>query len=125
MTTQPIQPLFIDEHGTLRFRANAIVRYLLDKGGIDLNQLAELKFSDDDQMQFAQLIGYSLSGFGELNYTTNAVYDAAERMAREGITEEQARIVVLTELLEVLRDELREPIALLYGKHPDDLRSEG
>lgn len=28
-----IQPLYTDEHGTLRFKSNAIVRYLLDNGG--------------------------------------------------------------------------------------------
>jgi hypothetical protein len=120
----PIQPLYTDEHGTLRFRSNAIVRYLLDHGGIDMNRLATLPFDDEDRMQFAQLIGYSLAGFGELNYTTNAVYDAAERMAREGITEDEARIVVLTEHLEALRDDLREPMARLFGVHPDDLGRE-
>ena len=73
----PIQPLYTDEHGTLRFKANAIVRYLLDNGGIDLNALAELDFSDDDRMQFAQLIGYSLCGFGDLSYTSDDVYDEA------------------------------------------------
>jgi len=124
MVAQPIQPLTTDQRGTIRFRSNAIVRYLLDNGGIDLNRLAALDFSDEDRMQFAQLIGYSLSGFGELNYTTNDVYDAAERMASEGITEDQARITVLTEHFEALRDELREPMARLFGVHPDDLGKE-
>jgi hypothetical protein len=36
----PIQPLYTDEHGTVRFRANALVRFLLDNGGIDMNKLA-------------------------------------------------------------------------------------
>lgn len=33
----PIQPLYTDEHGVIRFKANAIVRFLLDKGGYNLN----------------------------------------------------------------------------------------
>jgi len=121
---QPIQPLYMDKHDTLRFQQNAIVRYLLDHGGIDMNRLAMLPFEDEDRMQFAQLIGYSLSGFGELSYTTNTVYDAAERMARLGITEEQARIVVMSEHLTDLRDALRKPMARLFGVHPDDLGGE-
>lgn len=75
---QPIQPLATDEHGTVRFRSNAIVRYLLDNGGIDMNKLACIEFPQEDREQFAQLIGYSLSGFGELDYVTDETYSAAE-----------------------------------------------
>lgn len=38
--THPIQPLIVDEHGTVRFKPNAIVEHLLDNGGIDMNQIA-------------------------------------------------------------------------------------
>ena len=63
----PIQPLAKDERGVLRFKANAIVRHLLDTHpDCDLNRLACMDFTDDDRQQFAQLIGYSLSGYGEL-----------------------------------------------------------
>ena len=54
----PIQPLAPDERGTLRFKPNAIVRWLLDEGPFDLNQIAMKQFSVEDQEQFAQLIGY-------------------------------------------------------------------
>jgi len=74
----PIQPLVKDEHGVLRFKENKIVSYLLDNGGIDLNMLAVLQFDQNDYEQFAQLIGYSLDGFGTLSYVTDEVYDAAE-----------------------------------------------
>ena len=72
------QPLKKDAQGVIRFKANEIVRYLLDNGGIDLNQLACLDFTDEDRQQFAQLIGYSLSGYGELSYVSDEAYDAAE-----------------------------------------------
>lgn len=87
--TPPDQPLVDDEHGTRRFRQNAIVRYLLDNGGIDLNALAVLEFSAEDQMQFAQLIGYSLSGYGDLDYVTDEAYQrAANQTAKpEGLIE--------------------------------------
>lgn len=67
----PMQPVYVDKHGTNRFVENRIVRYLLDNGGIDMNAIARLNFPDDHQEQFAQLIGYSLSGFAELDYVTD------------------------------------------------------
>lgn len=64
-----------------RFKGNAIVRYLLDAGPFDLDHLAMLPFSNADRQQFAQLIGYSLDGYGELSYVTDAAY---ARGVREG-----------------------------------------
>ncbi len=80
--THPMQPVVRDKTGVLRFQANAIARYLLDHGGIDLNRLALLDFTDDDRMQFAQLIGYSVSGYSELDYASDESVDAADEMAR-------------------------------------------
>lgn len=68
----PIQPLANDEHGVLRFKPNAIVRHLLDAHPTcDMNRLACMDFTDDDRQQFAQLIGYSLSGYGDLGYVSD------------------------------------------------------
>ena len=78
MIQHPIQQLYKDKHGTIRFRKNAIVRFLLDAGPYDLNDLSIMNFSDNDWEQFAQLIGYSLCGFGELSYVSDAAYDRAE-----------------------------------------------
>jgi hypothetical protein len=75
----PNQPLALDGQGVVRFKQNAMVRYLLDNGGVDLNQLALVSFSDEDRAQFAQLIGYSLCGFGDLSYVSNRAYAAAAR----------------------------------------------
>ena len=74
----PLQPLLIDEHGTVRFKANAIVIYLLDAGPYDMNTLALMPWSDEDREQFAQLIGYSLSGFGDLSYVSDETFAAAQ-----------------------------------------------
>ena len=52
---QPIQPLEKDEHGVVRFRANKVVQYLLDNGGIDMNDLAVVDFPREDREQFAQI----------------------------------------------------------------------
>jgi hypothetical protein len=120
-TKHPIQPLVTDDRGTVRFKANAIVRHLLDHGGIDMNQLASLDFSDEDRMQFAQLIGYSVSGFGELSYVDDETYGSAEAMCATGVSDLEARNAVMREQLAQLRAALRDPMAALFGVHPDDL----
>lgn len=79
----PIQPVFHDEHGVVRFKENKIVRYLLDNGGIDMNRIAILGFDQNDQEQFAQLIGYSVSGFGGLSYVSDDVYNAADELVEK------------------------------------------
>jgi hypothetical protein len=77
----PMQPIVRDEHGVARFRANPIVRHLLDHGGIDMNAIARLDFPREAREQFAQLIGYSVSGASELDYVSDAVVDAAREQA--------------------------------------------
>ena len=76
----PMQPVYTDGAGVTRFRENGIVRWLLDWStprGMGLNELARMRFSDDERAQFAQLIGYSLSGYGELSYVSNEAFEAA------------------------------------------------
>ena len=121
----PIQPLAKDSEGTLRFKENALIRFLLDNGKHDLNDLASMDFSQEDREQFAQLIGYSLSGFSELSYVSDEAYHAAARMAKEGMSEKDARIKYLTELVSTLRKGLREPMAELFGVDPSDLKGRG
>ncbi|MBC8009196.1 MAG: hypothetical protein H7067_03770 [Burkholderiales bacterium] len=76
-----LQPIALDADGVARFKKNAIVNFLHEKGGFDMNALARMEFSDDDRMQFAQLIGYSTSGFGELGYVPLHVADVADDVA--------------------------------------------
>jgi hypothetical protein len=71
------QPLVVKD-GVVRFQENAIVRYLLDHGGIDLNRIAMLDFNNADRAQFAQLIGYSLSGYSEFDFVSDELYERAE-----------------------------------------------
>lgn len=124
----PIQPLTKDKHGVLRFKKNALVDALLTHGqntGLGLNQLATQFYADehkDDWCQLAQLIGYSLSGFGELSYVDDVTYDVASAMADGKVHEDKARIEVLERELKAIRDGLRMPVARLFGIHPDDLK---
>ena len=73
----PVQPLILDKNGTVRFKKNRMVEFLLDAGPFDMNTLAAMEFSDEDREQFAQLIGYSLSGFADLIYVSDETYERA------------------------------------------------
>ena len=73
MSALPMQPVYVDDDGAARFQANAIVRFLLEEGPYDMNSLALRYFSVEDRVQFAQLIGYSITGFIELSYVSDEV----------------------------------------------------
>lgn len=76
----PMQPVVTDDHGVQRFKENRIVRFILDQGGVDLNQIGAMDFPQEDQEQFAQLIGYSLCGFEELSYVSDKEVKRAHGM---------------------------------------------
>jgi len=119
MPKQPIQPIVEG-----RFTANKIVEHLLDNGGIDMNQLAVRNFSDEDRQQFAQLIGYSLSGYADLSYVSDEAYDAAQAMADDPtIKDYKARNKVLTAQLNEARDHVRNAAVSLFRINPDDLNA--
>lgn len=68
----PMQPIALDSEGVARFRANPLVRFLLDAGPFTMNTLAVLpNIPAEDRAQFAQLIGYSVSGYGDLSYAVD------------------------------------------------------
>jgi len=64
----PMQPVVLDQDKVARFKKNKIVEFLLDAGKFNMNDLAMMNFTKEDRSQFAQLIGYSVSGFGDLSY---------------------------------------------------------
>lgn len=122
--THPIQPLIDDGKGVTRFKKNQIVSDLLDfaqERGFGLNEIVRGKYEREDREQFAQLIGYSHSGAGDLGYVSDEVWQAALAM-QEGSTELEARNAYLRERLKTIRDGMRQAIAELYGVHPDDLQ---
>jgi hypothetical protein len=79
----PMQPISLDRYKVARFKVNEIVRFLLDAGPFDMNQLACMKFSKDDRWQFAQLIGYSVSGIGDLHYADPEQLAEADRIVEK------------------------------------------
>lgn len=89
---------------------------------MSLNDIAVRDYSDDDRQQLAQLIGYSLSGYSELSsYVDDDAYNAASSMGVGEKSEKDARIETLTATLNEFRAAVREPVAKLFGVHPDDL----
>lgn len=84
--SNPMQPFILDEP-VVRFKGNKIVEALLEfarKGRqVDLNDIACMDFSQDDRCQFAQLIGYSLSGYHELSYVSDDHAKAATKAAKK------------------------------------------
>lgn len=80
----PMQPLEIAPGNVLRFKQNAIVRFLLDHAqqtGMSLNKLVIMPFKTSDWDQFHQLTGYSVSGFCELSHVSEAAKDRAYKAA--------------------------------------------
>lgn len=120
----PIQPLLPEDGGGLRFKSNKIVEHVYDfaeKNGLELNKIAMMDFSDDDRQQFAQLLGYSFGGYGNLNCVDGDAYSAAQNIAN-GQEQSVARINALEHELAALRAALREPMARLFDINPNDLK---
>jgi len=79
MRKHPVQPLIKEEDGTLRFKENKIVKFLRETSKYNLNDLHSMPFDIEDWKQFNQLIGYSLSGYGELSYVNDEDYKRASQ----------------------------------------------
>lgn len=114
----PIQPLYVDANEILRFNSNKIVAYLAEGR---LNEIASMGFSNQDHEQVAQLIGYSLCGFGDLSYVSDETYETAAKMAMEGVTEQEARIAYLTEKVDEFKKLVRAATTSLFNIDPDDM----
>lgn len=123
----PMQPVGTAEDGILRFRENRVVSKLLDlasERGVNLNTLVfhANDCPQEEWEQFYQLIGYSLSGYGSLGRVSEISYDTAAKMAHDEIEDSKdARILALEECLYDVKVSLRDGVARLYGRHPDDL----
>lgn len=90
----PMQPVQWDGQGVIRFKENGIVRFLVDwarERGMSLNELSMMRFSDEDWTQLAQLIGYSVSGAGDLSYFDRKVLKAADTAAEQLIAKRRRR----------------------------------
>ena len=113
----PIQPIE-NINGILRFKKNAIVDFLTEGR---LNELSAMDFPQEDWEQLAQLIGYSLSGFGDLSYVSDETYETATNMQEGNRSEAEARIQYLEETLMEIRNAVKQIVPHLFKIHEDDL----
>ncbi len=115
----PIQPLETDKHGILRFRENKCVVALMKQVEALGGSWSECLYADGvetaDRVQFAQLHGYSLSGFGDLGHVPETDLQAAREMHEAGKSELQARHEVLERQLNTLKNLMRPAVSELYG----------
>ena len=121
MKHQPMQEVE-SINGVLRFRRNKIIDFLFNSGALDLNKIAVMEFPQEDRIQLAQLLGYSLSGFGELSYVDETSYQLAYAKAERTGDEKDLLIAVLQERLQKAKDGMRSAVAELYEICPDDLK---
>lgn len=80
-----MQSIIMTEDGKLRFRENQIISFLVElafENGFSLSKIAAMDFSDEDRMQLAQLMGYSVAGYGMLSYVSDESYAKALEMAK-------------------------------------------
>lgn len=84
----PMQKVYRDEQRVIRFQPNRIVQALLDNGPFDMNKLAMLDFPRADREQFAQLIGYSVSGFSSLDYVSDKAITKADAKVKKLLEDE-------------------------------------
>lgn len=109
----PLQPI-----KDYRFVSNRIVDELLRTSPLDLNDLAEMKYSNNEWEQFAQLIGYSVSGFGGLSYVSRETRDAADdisQMKKDDTRNiKDIHIARLTQELKVIKDSLKTTASIAF-----------
>ena len=83
----PLQLVYIDGKGEPRFRQNAIVFHLLTHGSIRWDQILMMDFPLADREQVAQQLGYSVMGYGELQWIGEESYQNARRAAALAIAQ--------------------------------------
>jgi len=76
----PMQPIYVDGDNIVRFRANAIVRWLVDSGRVDLNDVTKNMDSMNryDIAQFWQMLGTSVSAFCGYDFVPRSVVKRAD-----------------------------------------------
>lgn len=85
----PMQPLVRDEKGIIRFKENKIIRWLFESGKLNLNELALMvskgMLPKEDYAQLTQLLGYSVSGWGDISTSPRDQVMAADAEAAKMI----------------------------------------
>lgn len=87
----PMQPIGMDSRGVARFKANAVVEWMLETAMeaklFDLNTIGRRGFDIDELEHLMQLIGYSASGYSSLGFVTEESAREADLAAAAVIKE--------------------------------------
>ena len=82
-----MQPIAPDSHGVARFRENDVIRWLVDVKGVNLNEVSRVaqteEFDRYDVAQFWQMLGYSVSGYGDISFIPKSVVEKADSKVEE------------------------------------------
>ena len=81
----PQQPIGTAEDGVVRFKGNSIIEDLFQSRALDLNEINRRVYRGDfpkeDYVQLTQLLGYSVSGWGDLSTSPPEMVAAADKEA--------------------------------------------
>ena len=77
-TSYPMQPVYLDKDGVARFKANAVVDWLFRSNGMDLNRIPTDALDVGDVEVFWQMLGYSVSGYGDLSFVRDETVARAD-----------------------------------------------
>ena len=78
---QPMQPVYLDKSGVVRFVPNKILRWLVDTACVDLDKIAAKDFPAADKEQFWQLLGFGIDNFSGLPFVRPNIAAEATRSA--------------------------------------------
>jgi len=85
----PVQPIGYDGEGVIRFKPNSIINWLFETKKLDLNQVRMMvedtggDFPLEDYTQLMQLLGYSVSGYGDLSTSPQEIVVEADKIAAQ------------------------------------------
>lgn len=120
MKKHPHQPL-VDVNGITRFKENKIVSYILEHGSIDMNHIALRDFPREDRVQFAQLIGYSQSGWGTLSYVKDDDWSMVNALNNNDTEDPRdAKIAALESCIRDMRREMLKVQTITQGWDVED-----
>ena len=77
----PMQPIHRDSAGVVRFVENRIVRHVLAESHLTLDDLFSLGYDPEDYEQVIQLVGFSVSGFGDMPHVNPNSVAIADKIA--------------------------------------------
>jgi len=93
-TEYPIQPIEFDNKGVIRFKKNRIIEDLLNTSHMDFNKIClkhqEGYYTLEEYEQLNMLIGYSISGFGDLEGVSREMVEEVEKIAEELIKKKKS-----------------------------------